>query len=352
MMSGENRLLSLGGILSAMPLVVIALTIVGTGLLCGLTIIPQWKDYESLQSELNTSHQTIDGHLTQVSQDQEDDLSLARTQLEAAQHDQDEAARFFWTDIQADAILDRVYQYANESNVLLTVLQAQDPPQQSSSRNRDATPSGLYSVRTMELQVTGGLVQLMNFISRFRENVVPSVIINGVQLEQREDQGALRMTLSIYTSPFASGDVFELLPDWNTPTPIPPTWTPSPTGTMRPTSIPQQPTAYPSATPTLDACVGAPPSLFQVGDEAVVDFNDNSSLRVLTRPRTTNDVIGVIVQAYDNEHIPIVAGPVCGTWDGLRLWYWNVIVRGHSGWVGEAIPGTRWLCPVDDPECA
>jgi hypothetical protein len=130
-----------------------------------------------------------------------------------------------------------------------------------------------------------------------------------------------------------------------------PTQTATPLPTALPTLAPAQST--PLATPTLPdpavACPGAPPSLFKIGDTAVVDFNDLGALRVLADPGTS--VMTTRTQAYDNHRLQIIAGPVCER----QAYYWyirNLSQEDALGWVAEAMGNERYLCPVENPECA
>lgn len=375
-----SRLPSLSTILSGLPLLVIALAFIASGIICGLTIIPGYQSYQAASSELNDGQQILSDHMTQLADEQQADLAVVRLQFDAAKKSQENAAQGFWTDLQVSAVLDRLYQYATESGATLTLLQSTVPKQTNRQTGRQATQEPVYAVRTLQLEVDGSIPQLMNFLSRIRENALPSVTIDNVAMDQRTGQGVLRMNFAMYTSPYASGDVFSLLPNWSTPSPVPPTPTASdtPTITMTPTETIIPPTATPApatftasptttpsatltpipstATPTPsftpDTCHGAPPAQFKVGDTAFVHFSEEMSLRVLTRPRTDPSmIINTIIQAYDGEQLLIIGGPVCGEWNGNKLWYWNVSIRGYTGWVGEATSDARWLCPVDDKLC-
>lgn len=371
----SSRLPSLSSILGALPILVIVLAFIASGAICGLTIIPGYQSYQAASSELSAGQQVLTDHMTQLADEQQADLAAVRQQFDTAKKSQQDAAQGFWTDIQISAVLDRLYTYARESGAVLTLLQSTVP--KASSNRADATQAPIYAARTLQLEVDGTIPQLMNFLSRVRENALPSVSIDNVAMDQRTGAGVLRMNFTMYTSPFASGDVFSLLPNWSTPSPVPPTLTPSdtptitltptttetptqtltptpapPTETPTPTETPIPPTATPTASFTPDLCSGAPPVQFKIGDTAFVHFSEEMSLRVLTRPRTDPSmIVNTIIQAYDGEQLLIIGGPVCGEWNGDKLWYWNVSIRGYTGWVGEATNQTRWLCPVDDKLC-
>ncbi len=95
-------------------------------------------------------------------------------------------------------------------------------------------------------------------------------------------------------------------------------------------------------------CEGAQPTLFQPGDIAIVDFNGLGALRVLADPN--GSIVSTRTQAYDNQSLEIIAGPVCAN----HMYYWyirNLSQNNALGWVAEGQGDQRYLCPEDDPEC-
>ena len=221
---------------------------------------------------------------------------------------------------------------------------------------------------------------MIDFLAHFQDASLPSVNIVNMDVTQNNDQALLTMNLLIYTSPFCvrsrpRPDADALAdhahrradrqphPADRNPgrgcgchhadaTPLPsatPTFTvtplPPPSATLQPT-----PTRPPSATPAASAipCDGAPPTLFQPGDIAVVDFNGLGALRVFADPN--GSIVSTRTQAYDNQSLEIVTGPVCAN----HMYYWyirNLSGNNAVGWVAEAQGDQRYLCPEDDPEC-
>lgn len=107
------------------------------------------------------------------------------------------------------------------------------------------------------------------------------------------------------------------------------------------------------ATPTAAAlpdCPGAPATTFQAGDTVVVDFNNIGALRVMTRPEGGLDT--TIVQAYDDDQLLLLDGPICDP-IGQDRWMWFVrhLTKNVEGWVSEGIVNDPWLCPLLEPEC-
>ena len=72
------------------------------------------------------------------------------------------------------------------------------------------------------------------------------------------------------------------------------------------------------------------------------------ALRVLSDPN--GGVSNTRTQAYDNNQLEIIAGPVCA--NNSLYWYIRNVSLGNSlGWVAEGQDEQRWLCTVDDPDC-
>jgi hypothetical protein len=279
----------------------------------------------------------------------------------------------FLTKQEAEQVLDRLYAYAYSRGVRVTNLQAQ-PVQQTD-------PSVPYETAVYQLEVSGGVANLLDFVSRFQEASLPSVNIISMTVAPSNDQTVLTMGLLIYTSPFASGRALDQFPT-PLPTLVPsatPTFTVTPSPTMTPsptvptevviiptntqTPIPPTPTEIPpTATPTITLtpsltptplptrvdCPGAPASEFKEGDIAIVHFNGLGALRLLSDPNAT--VLSTRTQAYDNDRLEIIAGPVCGT--EKIYWYVRNTTRGNAlGWAAEGEESERYMCPEANPEC-
>jgi hypothetical protein len=140
--------------------------------------------------------------------------------------------------------VDKLYQYADDSRVKITDLQAQTAPEIE-------TPN-LYSIRAFRVQAEGPMRQLMEFVLRIQEASAPGVVITNLKAGQ--DEGAvsgnsepttLAMDILLYVSPYASGNALTDLAQMAIPTPLPssPTATvevlPSPTPGITTTSTPQ-----------------------------------------------------------------------------------------------------------------
>jgi hypothetical protein len=105
--------------------------------------------------------------------------------------------------------------------------------------------------------------------------------------------------------------------------------------------------------PAVDSslCPNAPPTIFQVGDTVQVDFNRGGALPLTTSPQGAGDGSDEIMDAYDNDRLLILGGPVCGRSRNRWRWYVRHLDTGIEGWASEAIPTDRWMCPLSNPEC-
>lgn len=322
------------------------------------TVLPGWNTYQTLSADVAAAEASATAQVAGL--DNDTNIQLLQGQVTNTQEQLAEMAAIFMTEAQADAMLQRLYGYAEASGVQIVTLQAQQ-----TSNNRDA--SDLYESRGLRLQVVGETPQLMNFVIRIQEATLPGMALDDVNISESNTMDSLVMDVTLYVSTLGDGVAYTNLPQDAIPTPMMPTFVPTPTITPTPGGEAAVPTvvvtpvpadsgaaegvAAVSSAPSGDACPGAPESIVHVGDSVIVDFNTDGALRILrTVDGTSSDTLG---QAYDNEVLVILDGPVCGSWQGQNLWYWYVDRSGQvQGWVAEASPEQRWLCPANNPECA
>jgi hypothetical protein len=357
-----------------LPIMIILMAILGIALYSVRNLVPGLQSFNLLSGAVATYESAVG---TQVAaQDNSDSLVILERQVERIEEQLHTSSSVFLSREEAEIVLNRLYGYAYSRGVRVVNLQAQQPTDAAASTGAEA-----YETSTMQLQVVGGVANLIDFIAHFREASLPGVSLENLNVTRTEGDTTLTMNVRIYTSQFASGDVLSQIPS-PTPTLEPsaviPTATPTPTETATPTptltptfTLTPTPTATtlpPTSTPTLEPtvgteaptpipptlepiidCPGAPPSLFRVGDLAVVDFNGLGALRLLADPN--GGVMSTRTQAYDNHVLEIVAGPVCVA----SSYYWYVQNLSNSdtlGWAAEAAGDERYMCPETNPECA
>ncbi|MDX2137654.1 MAG: hypothetical protein SF123_06130 [Chloroflexota bacterium] len=360
-------LASLGArLLRLLPVFVIMVSVMGMALFFMRSVLPSWREYEAVATSVAAGQNE---RATQVAAlNDNDNLLILERQINSVQEDLQLASSSFLTEAEAEQVLNRLYGYAYSRGVRIVNLQAQQ-----SARPTETAADTPYDTTIMQIQVSGGVANLIDFVAYVQEASLPSVSIETMNVARAEDRTAtLTMVLLLYTSPYASGNALsqieppaptptltETLAQSPTPTPtqvatLAATLTPSPTSTAVRATPTLEPTATltPSLTPTsvetAVACPGAPPTLFTVGDIAVVDFNEIGALRVFSDP--SGNVLSTRTQAYDNHRLEILAGPVCVN----NAFYWyvrNLSQDDALGWVAEARDSERWLCPEDIPEC-
>lgn len=331
-------------IMRLLPLLAIMMIGMGSAAFCAMSVMPQWQAHEELVAEVAMKEEELDARARQP---EEDNITMLRAQIEDQQGRLNESANGFLTTTQADDFLDTLYLYADESGVEITNLLSQQTTQM--------TESEVYNVRVLRLNVDGHIPQLMNFVARIREASVPSIYIANLSVSEGAEYDTLAMDVTIYTSPYAGGEVFVDLVQTPAPTAIPPTSTPlPPPPTLAPTStmVAAPPEATEEFIEVEEVCEEAPPVVGAIGEMVIVDLNDGGALNILTAARVSDGEIRVLAQAYDNWKFQVLEGPVCGEWHGWPVWYWLVEGASVRGWVGEGTAEERWLCPLSEPECA
>jgi Tfp pilus assembly protein PilO len=343
-------------LLRLLPLLIILMAIMGLTLFAIRSVLPAWRDYEALATAVATQELVVETLI--AAQNDNDNLAILERQISSVEEDLQAASSIFLTEAEAEEVLNRLYGYAYSRGVRIVNLQAQPPA------TAVAAP---YDTTIMQLQVNGGVANLIDFIAHVREASLPSVNIETMNVVRSGDQATLTMVLLLYTSPYASGETLSQIPSPGpsptptepptptlTPTETPVTLEPMPTytttATLGPTKIPPTltPSLTPTPVPTSVECPGAPATLFTPGDTAIVDFNELGALRVFSDPN--GNVLSTRTQAYDNHVLEIVAGPVCV--NNSYYWYVRNLSQDNAlGWVAEAQGSERWLCPENNPEC-
>jgi len=226
LISAKDRLYPL---LALVAVIVIGLADV---LFVGYFIVPQWRDKRELASQLASAEKA----LTAAKRAQEESPEELRKQVATAQATLNDVACAFLSDSQAAEALNGLYQYASESQVEIVDVQAQPAPNEEEK--------GAYDVTKFRLQAGGAFPDLMDFLYRIEEAALQSFIMTNVNITEGEEQHALSMDITLYTSAYSSGAVVQ-------PTAVAiPTGTPvlTPVATPPGTPVPT-PVAAPAGTP-------------------------------------------------------------------------------------------------------
>jgi len=125
----------------------------------------------------------------------------------------DEAANTFFADTQAAGLLDRLYTYADESDV--EIVNLQNVPEREQE-----TENAVYDVNAFQLEATGSVADLLDFLSSVREASSASFVIDDVSITDSDQGPLLVLDFAIYTSPRSSRSAVEATPEL-TPSPRP-----------------------------------------------------------------------------------------------------------------------------------
>lgn len=193
-----------------LPVLLIGALLMGNILFGVTSIVPQWQLHEELSGQIATGEALVEQNARQQAED--DTLTVLQAQIDRSQRDLEQVAHGFLLPAQVDRFINRLYEHARAAGAEISNLQAQQPVQQ--------VESGAYDVRLFRLQVIGSVPQLMDFVARATEASLPPVAISNLSLKQNVDNVILVMDVSIYTSLYASGEVFKNLPTPNFTTPL------------------------------------------------------------------------------------------------------------------------------------
>ncbi|MFW5691011.1 MAG: hypothetical protein ACOCXZ_00810 [Chloroflexota bacterium] len=355
---GSNLLDTLRRLL---PVLMVAMLLSGNLMFAVVNIVPGWQLFEAVNGDVQAAR----AHIAEIeSAPVSDETAVLQAQVASVQEDRAAAATGFLSKTEADAMMEQMYTYADSGGVQITAMRAADPPD-----NADPT----ILPRSLRLQVEGDTSgALMRFVNTIREASVPGIAIGEVLVESDKDGSTLLMNVTLHTSSYAPGTLLANLPEGIAPDPNAladvasdiEAGEPVDVTVLDPAADPAAPTPDPAAVAALEPtatyppapvsleCPGAPPTLFTLGDMAVVDFDTDTSLRILGQPRLDDESVAVLIHARDGDMLRLVGGPICGEWMGMPIWYWYVEYGDFFGWAGEASDRARYMCPVDNPECA
>lgn len=344
-----------------LPIIMIALALVGNGFYVSMSILPDWFIY----NDASERRGQLQEQLEVIQAEQASSPDIVRSQIERIETNIAEGMTLFLNSIQPDEVMNNLYVNAQTADVSITRIQV---------LSGDETLQGQpYDQHVFQLEIVGRTVQqLLNFIILTKETSLPAVTIEDLHLVERENGFMLSMALYMFTAPdvtsidFALLETYPLLPVPTVEDEVvvefvaPEATVPPPVIELAPednseteTMVNAMGTPMAADNMTPDApvviCEGALDSLLEVGDAAVVSLDGGGALRLLLDAR--GGASSASMQIYDDSTISILSGPICGSWQGQNVLYWYVDYGGNRGWVGEGVQGSRWLCPVANPNC-
>jgi LysM repeat protein/type II secretory pathway pseudopilin PulG len=192
--------------LSLLALVVIIIMGLASVLVAWKFVLPAWQGKREVTSQLAAAQEELE----EARRAQEANPDELRKQGEAAQAKLDDVARAFLSDSQATEALNRLYEYALESQVEIA--------------NRQVIPiteeekGDSYGVGKYRLQVKGSLRNLVGFVTRIEEALFEGFVISNVSItrggegEEQASLHTLSMDVALYTSPHSTGAVVQPTP--------------------------------------------------------------------------------------------------------------------------------------------
>jgi LysM repeat protein len=228
------------------PLAVVAaglivLSITGYIWLLGYQILPSRDVDDRLSAQLADARKALADR--QASQTQSP--AVIGTRVAVAQATLKGELSAFVPDSQVSVVIDTLYGAARATGVAVADLQSQS--------KAGAGLPGLYQVTIVHVQVSGSSRQVLDFGTQLREVLARGVLVSSLGVQGTESASTLSMELSIYSSPFASGQPGTATGSGEataTPTATAtatPTQTPIPAGTS---TRPPQPSATTASAPT------------------------------------------------------------------------------------------------------
>jgi LysM repeat protein len=163
------------------------------------SVVPQLSARRRLISDLATAKENV----VEARAAREEAPERSAQQVATAQARLDEAAASFLSESQAGQALNGLYERADETGVKIVKLQTQPAP--------EVKMAG-YDVKPFRLEATGTLPRLVDFVSRIEWAAFEDFSIDHVSITQGEILHALTMEITLYTSPYASGEHVREMP--------------------------------------------------------------------------------------------------------------------------------------------
>lgn len=292
-----------------------------------VVLLPAFQVYISADEQLTASEAILEA--TQAASG--DEVVILQAQINRLNETFSDQVNGFVQETQVEDILNHLFTYADQTGVVMATMMLQP-----STANGET----VYN-RIFRLQLEGDPTGLMNFIVHFQEASLPGVQIQNPLIAQNQENATLSMEVVMVISPLADGSALANIPLLTMPEPV----------SAFATEVPITETAPEVITITNQTCGDAPDPWFTVGDTVVVDFNTQTTLRILEEPRLDGGDAVILAMVADNAILQIINGPVCGLWESKNVWYWQVEYGSTIGWAGEANAENRWMCPVSQPEC-
>jgi hypothetical protein len=191
-----------------LPLILLLLISMGLSMLTVSRVLPPLQEYQILAAEFEDKQAELAAR-NAVSSD--DDILILEARIVDSTETLTTLASGLLTELQADALLNRLYLYADVSGVEIRNLQLQAQATPRNTRQQVTTTSS-YSVRTFRIELIGSVDALLDFVTLFQEAALPSVSLSGLSLNSSTTGGTLTMLMTVYSSLYADGSALASMP--------------------------------------------------------------------------------------------------------------------------------------------
>ncbi len=172
--------------------------LLGNLLLLGGVLYPRWQQWQEVNERLTETRRQL-----QVAQREQERWTpeQVRADIEATRAELTEAAAtVFLGEDEAAAALDRLYRYADETEVNILSIQSDAVPLPEIEDT-----STLYSVQTFRLETQGETHNLLDLLGQLEETAYLGFNVTNVKLQAGASIDSLIFDVILYTSPYANG---------------------------------------------------------------------------------------------------------------------------------------------------
>ena len=176
-------------IIAVLPTLAIAALVSGYLLYIMLALAPEVRAANAKVKTLNGKRR----QLVEQRQVQRQRLPTLREKMSAIQGTLVEKQGLLLNKALAAEAMDRLYQYADENEVVIVDLQNRPTPQKPKNT--------LYDLETFRLRVQGELPHLLRFVAQVKENIpFPAFVLDHLNITTQGESHLLTVDIALYTS--------------------------------------------------------------------------------------------------------------------------------------------------------
>src|SRR5574337_643208 len=151
----------------------LALVVTGELVFMLLQILPAVRAHGELSSQLAEARQALSPPTGEAEIE-----ALLQAKLDKMQAALDEQAGTFLAESEVPVVLNHLYRYAEEGGVQITQIEA------ARAAGPDPSKEAAHDVQSFQVEVSGRILQLIDFATRLREASLPSVVMDHLAIKQ------------------------------------------------------------------------------------------------------------------------------------------------------------------------